>query len=152
MSRDSEPSRAVVIGYGNTLLGDDGIGWRAVEALVERGLPAASAVVTAHQLDPELARTLAVVKFALFVDAARGGRPGEIRCAPVTPESCNSTFSHQLEPASLLALTRVVYGSAPSAFALTMFGERFDLSEGLSPACEAALPALVDLLVRKLAR
>ena len=37
------------------------------------------------------------------------------------------------------------------AFEITMCGERFDVGEGLSPICEAALPRLVEAIEQKIA-
>lgn len=139
-------SRVVVIGYGNTLRGDDGIGWRAVEALKRSGVAADTTVMAVHQLDPELARAVSEATLALFVDAAREGEPGEVRCVAVTAGAPDSAFSHQLTPAALLALARSLYGVSPAAFEITMCGERFEVCEGLSPICEAALPRLVTVL------
>ncbi len=151
MSRASEDSAAiVVVGYGNTLRGDDGIGWRAVESLARRNLPASTVVLTAHQLDPELARTIAQAKLALFVDAERGGKPGSVRCQAVSSDAPDSDFSHQLTPAALLALAQNLYGTSPVAFEITMCGEGFDVGEGLSPICEAALPRLVEAIAQKI--
>jgi hydrogenase maturation protease len=138
--------RVVVIGYGNTLRGDDGIGWRAIEALERSGVPANTTALTVHQLDPELARALSEATLALFVDAAREGEPGEVRCVAVSAGAPDSAFSHQLTPAALLALARSLYGASPAAFEITMCGERFDVCEELSPTCEAALPHLVSFL------
>ena len=60
-------------------------------------------------------------------------------------------FTHHLEPASLLKLTRDLYGIAPlHAFAITVGGESFNLSEGisgdLSKRVEAAIPSAIEAI------
>jgi hydrogenase maturation protease len=144
LSRSS--SRVLVVGYGNTIRGDDGIGWRAVESLARAGVPSHLVAMLVHQLNPELARTVADAGLALFVDAARDGQPGQLRCRPVPIDAPESDLTHQLTPAALMALARSLYGAAPPAFEITMSGERFDVYEGLSLICEAALPRLVNFL------
>ena len=66
------PADALVIGYGNTLRGDDGIGPAVAEAVAALGLPGVR-VIVAHQLTPELAADLADAQLVVFVDAAVGG-------------------------------------------------------------------------------
>ncbi|MCL4804536.1 MAG: hydrogenase maturation protease, partial [Anaerolineae bacterium] len=66
----------LVIGYGNPLRGDDGVGWRVVEALEES--LSASSLIAVHQLTPELAGTISEVGQVVFVDATAGNSPGEV--------------------------------------------------------------------------
>jgi hydrogenase maturation protease len=140
------PSFVLVVGYGNTIRGDDGIGWRAVQSLERAGVPPHVTVMSVHQLGPELARAVADAGLVLFIDAARDGEPGQVRCRLVPVDGSASDLTHQVTPAALLALARSLYGAAPAAFEITMSGERFDVHEGLSPICDAALPRLVSLI------
>ena len=59
----------LVIGFGNTLRCDDGVGPKAVLAVEELGLPGVR-TLTCPQLTPELADPLSKVDSAVFVDAA----------------------------------------------------------------------------------
>ena len=54
--------RLLVIGVGNPLREDDGVGWRLAEALAQAGVE----VHTCHQLLPELAAELGRVDLVLF--------------------------------------------------------------------------------------
>lgn len=145
MSRDRE-RRVLVVGYGNTVRSDDGIGWRAAEALLKSGVPSAATVLTLHQLDAELAGEAAAADVVLFVDAARDGEPGEVRWSRVAAEPSSVLFSHQLSPSALMAIVRTLYPGSPEAFEVTMTGVSFEVGENLSPVCEAALPHLVEVL------
>jgi len=60
---------SLVIGIGNPLRGDDGIGWRLAALLPAR---AGLAVRCSQQLTPELAEELAAVERVLFLDAWLG--------------------------------------------------------------------------------
>ena len=54
----------LIIGYGNTLRGDDGAGRRVVEALADTLPPGAA--VSLHQLTPEWAETISHVDHVIF--------------------------------------------------------------------------------------
>ena len=62
----------LVIGYGNTLRGDDGIG-PAVAGEIDRLAVPGVRVIVVHQLTPELAADLAACRRAVFIDAATTG-------------------------------------------------------------------------------
>lgn len=64
----------LVIGYGNELRGDDGVGPKVAEA-VEAWKLAGVSVLALRQLTPELAADLAVVRRVIFVDAALPQKP-----------------------------------------------------------------------------
>jgi hydrogenase maturation protease len=78
--------RTVVIGYGNPLRQDDGIGWRAAE-LLEQALPAGSAeIIRCHQPTPVLAANLPRASVVVFLDGACDQEPGAISSVPVHAE------------------------------------------------------------------
>jgi hydrogenase maturation protease len=139
-------SRIVIIGYGNTLRGDDAVGWLAAEALSGSVDEAKVTVLTRHQLAPELAETISSFDVALFVDATQNGAPGDLRCDEVVPRLTDSGLTHSASPEALLVLARELYGSAPRAFLFSLCGESFELEERLSPRVERALPRLVNLI------
>ena len=61
----------LVIGYGNELRRDDGLGPQAARAVAGWGMPGVLAL-SCHQLTPELAEIVADAEEALFIDAAVG--------------------------------------------------------------------------------
>jgi hydrogenase maturation protease len=70
--------RGLVVGYGNTLRRDDGVGVRAAELMAEDPRFAGIEVLTAYQLTPELALDIAAASLVVFVDADVRGLPGSI--------------------------------------------------------------------------
>jgi len=137
-------SGALILGYGNSLRADDGLGRRVAEELGGLSL---------HQLTPELAEPVSRAELVVFVDAAETGTPGEWRSVEVTPsESGGRLFTHHVDPASLLEAARVLYGRAPRAWLFTMTGESFDLHEGLSCTITNALPELIQAIRRILSQ
>lgn len=71
--------RALVIGYGNPLRSDDGIGWRVAEELRGRVDASRIEVIECRQLTPEMAEQIRTAGLVVFVDAAAEGAPGEWR-------------------------------------------------------------------------
>ena len=61
-------ARALIIGYGNPLRGDDGLGWRAAEQLAEIIPQSEAEVIACHQLTPELAEPISRARLVIFID------------------------------------------------------------------------------------
>jgi hydrogenase maturation protease len=141
----------LIIGYGNPLRGDDGVGWRVVEAL--EGLVPEGATIAVHQLMPELAEPISRAEVVVFVDAAAEGKPGEVNSFALGEDAgcqpaLQSIGSHLTTPDALLAMARELFGRCPPAYMVTIAEESFELSEALSPAVEAAVPKAVAQIVR----
>ncbi|NJN15613.1 MAG: hydrogenase maturation protease [Oscillochloris sp.] len=117
----------LVIGYGNTLRGDDGLGPRVVAPLRVPGVR----TLILPQLGPELAAELALVQRVIFVDARLGRGGPHLRRLPLADPQPQS---HHCDPAGLLALSAALYGHAPQAWLLSIPAARFDLGAPLSPA------------------
>jgi hydrogenase maturation protease len=143
-------TQTLIVGYGNPLSCDDGVGWHATEALSLNLQSPEIEVILRHQLAPELADNLRNADLVIFIDAAHGGQPGELTCEPLTLQH-GTIRSHQLSPAHLLALAQQLYGATPRAFAVSLCGECFDHGATLSASVEAGLPKLIAL-VESLAR
>jgi hydrogenase maturation protease len=139
--------RILIIAYGNPMRSDDGLAWRAADALKKKLAGADVEILRLHQLAPELAETVTRAKAVIFVDAAApnktNGQPGEVCLSPVETIEGPPRFSHQLSPAAVVGLARQFYGINPRAFTVTLTGQNFDHGEALSPVVAAALPALV---------
>jgi hydrogenase maturation protease len=137
-------SHVLVLGYGNPLRGDDGVGWHAAEHLLDRSADLDADVTSCHQLMPELAEPVSRAERVIFIDARIGPTPGTVEVCEVaagTPEY--PTFSHLLNPATLLALAQGLYGRAPEAWILTVTGESFAHTDRLSGSVQSSLPELI---------
>lgn len=144
-NQESSP-RVLVLGYGNPLRSDDGIGWHAAELLAETLSDSSADIRTLSQLTPELALPISEASMVIFIDANREGRPGELSCAQVIPQLVPLRFSHELSPEAVLALSKYMYGISPPAFMVSLGGDCFNLGEELSPIAAAQLPRLINLV------
>jgi hydrogenase maturation protease len=136
----------LVIGYGNPLCGDDGIGPCVVEqlALAMEELNFEVEYLTLRQLTPELAEPISRAQLVIFVDAAVGGMVGEISCSELIPSTetfsmTRSTFTHYMNPIALLESARLLYGNCPRAYLYTIAGENFKLGDSFSQVVESTL-------------
>lgn len=130
----------LLLGYGNPLLGDDGVGHEIALAVASRR-PDID-VVTSHQLVPELAAQIAAASHVVFVDASRGDRPGAVHCVPIRADG-PVREGHMLTPVTLMALTREAFGLEPPAWLITVQGSAFDIGSPVSDVVAAAIPEAV---------
>jgi hydrogenase maturation protease len=139
---------AIVIGYGNSLRSDDGIGWHAAARLAGDARLGGAVVLQRHQLTPELALDVSGASLVVFVDAVDGDEAGSITVRRLDPPAAaGSAWSHHLEPTSLLALARDLYGTSPPAFVVSVGTATLDVGDRLSPPVERALAGVVDAVV-----
>ena len=155
----------LVVGYGNTLRSDDGIGWRAASLLADDPRLGGVEVLAIHQLAPELALDFSRVSLVILIDAGADNPPGEISVQSLAPDvdagvpggAPGATHgpgatSHHVGPTELLALARALYGAAPAALVVRVGVAEMEIGEALSPAVSAALPAIADVVVGLIAR
>lgn len=136
---------ALVVGYGNALRSDDGLGWHAASLLADDPRLAGAVVVQRHQLMPELALDVSGSSLVVLVDASHGLPAGTLTVTRVGRAShAGTTWSHHLSPPSLVALAHELYGRAPEVFLVSAGVECIEAGDRLSPVVEAALPRVVD--------
>jgi len=124
----------LVIGYGNTLRGDDGVGPRVAEAVAALNLPDVRTLVC-QLLTPELADPISRAGRVVFVDAAVDA-PHEVRWRKLEPGDSSQLMAHAADPRTMLALARDVFGRAPEAWWLTIPAASLEFSETLSTQAE----------------
>jgi hydrogenase maturation protease len=146
MASQNEP-RILIIGLGNPLRSDDGLGWWAAQELCQTKLSQPIQIITQPQLTPELSLAASQADFVIFIDASQNERPGEIRCRRLVPELARGAFSHQLSPSGVLGLAEELYGTAAQGYLVSMGANCFDHGERLSETVIAALPQLVARVV-----
>ena len=141
---------ALVIGYGNPLREDDGIGWRAAE-LVESKLPAGAVeVMQRHQLTPEIAYHIEGTPLVIFLDAAEGQAPGSFCCRPVG-DADTGPWSHHLTPEQVVALAKTIGHRVPPAVLITGGIARMGYGEMLSEAGEQSARKMAEEAIRLVA-
>lgn len=141
----------LLVGYGNPLRGDDGVG----PVVAERFLAEAEAlmgpvageevkVVAVPQLVPELAELFSEAERVVLVDASRGEAPGEVRVRRVEPSpETGEHLIHAYDPSTLAAWAGRLYGRTPSVHVVAVGAESFAFSQGLTAEVAAVVPDVV---------
>lgn len=140
----------VVLGLGNDLLGDDGIGLLAAEALRGQEGPGVS-IRTSVQAGLYLLESLQGFEDAIVIDSVLGDRPGwvrELRGADLHEVSVPS--AHYVGLPEALAIARSSGLSVPRR--LRIFGVEIGVSQeiGSTPSADvmASLPKVTDAVIR----
>ena len=135
-------AEVLVIGYGNTLRGDDGVGPRVVEAIGTLGLPGVRTLIC-PLLTPELADPISRAEKVIFVDAAMDS-PKEVQWRRLQPNDTSQIMAHAADPRTMLALARDLFGHAPQAWWLTIPAMDFGFREDFSPAVQRDFEVAID--------
>lgn len=144
---------SLVVGYGNPLRSDDGIGWVIAGRLATDPRFADTKVLQRHQLTPELALDVSRADLVVLVDARSGVPAGSVAIERVDPASATgTTWSHHLGPASLVGLASELYGRAAEVHVVSVGAGTLEVGEGLSPAVEAAVAGAIDAIAGLISR
>lgn len=143
----------MIVGYGNSLRSDDGLGRYAVERLAGDPRLLGATVLWRHQLTPELAHDIGQASLVVLIDVSVEQEPGAIAVRRLAASSsAGSAWSHHVDPESLVALARELWNASPDVFVVSVGAGSLDVGERLSPAVEAALPQLVETVVGLVSR
>jgi hydrogenase maturation protease len=145
------PETILIIGVGNPLARDEGVGIRGVERLRQRTLPPGVRVLDAGTdllaALPEMSQADRVV----LLDAVRAsGEPGTIYRLPLEDLLAKATnepewrSAHDLSVVSAVRLAEATGQAIPPTVVLGVEPAEVALGEGLTPPVEAALDTLVE--------
>jgi len=151
--REKPTPRIVVIGVGNLLLKDEGIGIHAVQALQQLELPPDVKLIDGGTSPDLIAYTRAGDKL-IIVDAAKaGGEPGTIyRFKPedLAAEKASLASAHELgvvENLKLISLT----GNEPGGILIIGIEPReVEFGTELSPELQQKLPEIVKVVLKEM--
>ena len=142
-NRKTDPAREfLVIGYGNELRSDDGVGPKVAAAVDKLHLPGVRTLIC-PQLSPEHAEPVSQARIVVFVDAAVDA-PREVQFRKLEPAGSSQLIAHAADPRTMLALARDVYGRCPEAWWLTIPAVKLGFSEELSPEAHRGLEEAVE--------
>lgn len=147
----SDTVTAVVLGVGNLILGDDGLGVHVVRALKARGCPENVEILDGGTAPLDALATVGPVQRLVVVDAADlGEEPGAIRTLSpddLVPAAGDSVSLHDLDLIWALNVLRMT-GQEPKA--VTIVGVQpasMDWSTELSPAVAARLEDVIEAVL-----
>ena len=143
----------MIVGYGNRLRADDGLGWRAIELLADDQRVAGARLLGHHQLTPELAADFAEAALVVLIDADAGSPPGQVTVRQVVASTAGGPLlSHHIDPPSLAALSHELYGRLPVVYVVGVGALALGEGDRISREIEAAMPRLLDTVAEIVAR
>ena len=153
---DNERS-LLVLGLGNLLCADDGLGVHAVASLLRRfEVPTNARVLDGGTLGMSLLGCFEGADDVVLVDAIAGDGPAgtlvRLEDDDVAPAVRTRLSCHQIGVADLLDALLLIGGYPDRVVFWGMVPESLELDTNLSPAVATNLPTLVDRVVEEAAR
>ena len=142
------PHGTLVLGYGNTLRSDDGVGPKTAEAVAALNLPGVTTLVC-DLLTPELAEAVSRARLAFFIDASVEA-PRQVQVRRLEPNPTCQVMAHAADPRTILALARDVFGHSPEAWWITIPVENLGVGYELSAFAEAGRREACRAIVSRL--
>lgn len=145
----------LLLGLGNPLQADDGVGCRTVQELEKRALPDGVELLDGGTPGIGLLSLIEGRRRVIVVDAAEMGRaPGQVvRLTPADILPAGSPVNLSLHTAGFadaLALGQALNMTLPEIVVFGVQPARVEWSEELSPAVEAAVMPLVEAVLREI--
>jgi hydrogenase maturation protease len=137
-------TKLLVIGYGNELRGDDGVGPRVAATVAGWDFEGVQAIIC-PLLTPELADPISKTRLAVFVDAAVDCLD-EVQLSKLEPNQSSQVMAHAANPETMLALARDVFGHVPQAWQLKIPALKLEFGQQFSSRTLRALDEALEKL------
>jgi hydrogenase maturation protease len=150
------PSKLIVLGLGNPLLGDDGVGWVVVQALesqleeadIETDLLAGGGLSLMERL---VGYTAAIIVDSIYTGSAP---PGTVRTFPLealeNPFAGHTGSAHETNLLTALEMGRSLGVALPEQVMIVAIEspDIYDFDDMLSPVVAAAVPVACEVVLR----
>jgi hydrogenase maturation protease len=148
--------RILILGVGNLLLSDEGVGVHIARTLMEMDFPPQVRVVEGGTDGFGLMHILLEADRLILVDAIRGGGPPgsiyrfEIEDCPPFPDTYKTSV-HQISILEVINLSGLI-GSPPRTTIIGVEPKCLEMGMDLSPEIEAKIPRVIQLIREEVAR
>jgi len=143
---DPPVTTALVVGFGSSLRGDDGLGLAVVGEQGTESFGAGVTTLAVPQLDITLAPVIAESELVIFVDARPDDGGEMVLVRELAPAPRAALGSHTLDGPALLRLTLDCYGRAPLCYLVLPRGVDFGIGTTLSEPAQAAVEAAREVI------
>ncbi len=150
----------LVLGLGNPLLGDDGVGWRIAEQVRER-ITEPGIEIDFHAggglslMERLIGYTRAIIIDAIYTDKNPQGTVSSFHLEDL-PDYASSHLAsaHETTLQTAMQVGRKMGATLPSEIIIVAIESQavYDFSETLSPAVANAVPPAVELVIKQLYR
>ena len=151
MSKSSK--KIVILGVGNILLGDEGVGVHIVEEIEKIGLPENVEVIDGGTASIDILISMKDVDKLIIIDALEGGeKPGTVY--RLHPEdlfaSLDSYVSlHQINVLEGLSLARKTGNAPQETVIIGIEPEKTDWGLGISPEIDKKIPDILNIVLEE---
>lgn len=135
----------LIIGYGNTLRNDDGVGQIIVKNIEKLMLNNVKCIYQ-HQLTIELVEKIKGFNKVIFVDASLDITEVHLIKLPRYNINNYQDYGHYCNPEYLLYLTELVYHQNPESFLIIIPIENINLGEKLSLLAEKGKEKALEII------
>ncbi len=154
-AQDARTDSTLILGLGNSLRGDDGVGPAVIEWLEQQGLPGGVEAIDGGTAGLDIISTLMGHERVIIVDAANVGRaPGEwVRFMPDVAQLKENDATLSLHSAGLteaLALGAALKVLPPTIIIYGVQPQNLDWSPQLSTEVQAAVAEVGQAVLREL--
>jgi hydrogenase maturation protease len=143
----------LILGVGNLLLSDEGVGVHIAQRLMELELPPEVRVVEGGTDGFGLINVILEADRMILIDAVRGGgAPGSIYRFDI--EECNpfpdrfKTSVHQISILEVINVSGLI-GSTPRTTVIGVEPESLRMGMELSPEVEAKIPRVIEIVMEE---
>ncbi len=153
--QETPPPRIVVIGVGNLLMKDEGVGVHAIQSLQEMVLPPDVELIDGGTSPDLIAYTRAGDKLIIIDAAKAGGEPGAVyhfRPEDISPEKRILHSAHEMGVIDALNLAAFTGNRPSDVVIIGVEPKEIDWGIELSPELERKLPEIVNVVLREIKR
>ena len=145
--------RVVILGVGNLLLSDEGVGVHVANKLAEMVLPKGVEVCEGGTDGFRLLNVITDTDRLVVVDAVRGGGPPgsiyrfDVNDAPSMPDSYKTSV-HQIGILEVIHFSEFI-GKTPETTIIGVEPKSLDRSMELSPEIQEKVPRIIELVLKE---
>ena len=150
------PKRVVILGVGNVLLSDEGVGVHVANTLTDMHLPQGVEVVEGGTDGFRLMNVVEGAGRLVVVDAVKGGgAPGsiyrfDINDVPTFPDAYKTSV-HQIGILEVVHLSKLI-GEAPETTIIGIEPKSLGIGMELSPEVKSKLPRIIEVVLEEVKR
>lgn len=152
--RTISPLKIVILGIGNLLLSDEGVGVHVANELMRRELPLGVSVVEGGTDGFRLLNVITEADRLIVIDAVKGGaEPGSIYSFDINEvRNCPSGFKtsvHQIGILEVIDLSGLI-GKTPHTTVIGVEPKSLEMGMELSPEVKSKIPRIIELIFEEL--
>lgn len=146
----------MILGVGNLLLSDEGVGVHVANKLMEMDLPAGVEVIEGGTDGFRLMNVVTEADRLIVVDAVKGGSPPgsiyrfDIKDAPSSPDAFKTSV-HQIGILEVVHLSELI-GQTPETTVIGVEPGSLEMGMELSPEVQEKIPKIIELILEEVKR